>query len=143
MATTGEGGGARRRCEGLVRLRQRAVFADEGADESNPDGRPSAADRLCDGVWYFCVAQAPPATVKWFTLDGEASDDEDGGAGGRVLLATTIVSGFEAVDGESVKLPEDELLDEQPVAAEVDDTDRRDLEQRCFYLEDLDSEVRI
>lgn len=145
-------------CRGLVRIRQRAVFADDDDGASNDvnnvsrSRRPTAAaGRLSDGVWYLCVARKPEGVVEWFTIDadddddGEEDDDDDdggGGAGRTVLLASTKVTGFEAVDGESVKLPEGESFDGQPVDAdEGDDAERRGLEQRAFYLEDLESEV--
>lgn len=140
-------------CSGLVRVRQRAVFADDegGASSVGSSGRgrrpTAAAGRLSDGVWYLCVAKKPARVVEWFTIDAddgeEDEEDEGGGGGGAVLLATTTVTGFEAVDGESVKLPDDESFDGQPIGEDGEDgeRERRELEQRAFYLEDLESEV--
>jgi hypothetical protein len=137
-------------CSGLVRVRQRAVFADdEGGAASVSSGRSrrptAAAGRLSDGVWYLCVAKKPACVVEWFTIDADdGEEEEEDGGGGAVLLATTTVTGFEAVDGESVKLPDDESFDGQPVGEDGEDGDaeRRELEQRAFYLEDLESEVQ-
>ncbi|KAH7476983.1 hypothetical protein KRP22_000915 [Phytophthora ramorum] len=148
------------RCEGLVRIRERVVFkasssvhsTDEEDASSSFSEQSRAAGRLSDDVWYFCVARASPTVLEWFTVDAgtESSDEEDvspsTSSGGAVLLASTRVSSVEAVDGESVTLPEQrDNADDSGVIINlvVDEHERRRLESCSLYVEDDVSGVAL
>ncbi|GMF13128.1 unnamed protein product [Phytophthora lilii] len=147
------------RCEGLARIRERVVFrasadVEEDANSSSSSGRIRSAGRLSDDVWYFCVARASAATLDWFSVDAgtESSEEEDTApstsSGGAVLLATTRVSSVEAVDGESVKLPEEQVDNAEEdaggfVGLAVDAAERERLESCSFYVEDCDSGIAL
>ncbi|KAK1930934.1 Phosphatidylinositol 4-kinase beta [Phytophthora citrophthora] len=149
------------RCEGLVRIRERAVFhssssvheAEEVASNSSSSGHLRSVGRLSDDVWYFCVSRAPEVSLEWFTVDAgtESSEDEDvspsASSGGAVLLANTKVSSVEAVDGDKVKLPEEGRNDEEDaemfVSLVMSEQERKQLESVSFYVEDESSGIAL
>uniref|UniRef100_H3GFG8 USP domain-containing protein n=1 Tax=Phytophthora ramorum TaxID=164328 RepID=H3GFG8_PHYRM len=125
---------------------------DEEDASSSFSEQSRAAGRLSDDVWYFCVARASPTVLEWFTVDAgtESSDEEDvspsTSSGGAVLLTSTRVSSVEAVDGESVTLPEQrDNADDSGVIINlvVDEHERRRLESCSLYVEDDVSGVAL
>ncbi|POM58299.1 LOW QUALITY PROTEIN: Phosphatidylinositol kinase (PIK-I) [Phytophthora palmivora] len=134
----------RTKCEGLVRIRERVVFRASSVHDTvdtSSSGHLRSVGRLSDDVWYFCVSRAPLASLEWFTVDAgtESSEDEDvapSTGSDAVLLANINVSGVEAVDGENVKLPDEDKEDAGVFVNMVDDLERQHLETVSFYVED-------
>ncbi|OWZ23775.1 Phosphatidylinositol kinase [Phytophthora megakarya] len=137
------------KCEGLVRIREQVVFrspsSHESVDSASSSGQFRSVGRLSDDVWYFCVCRAPVAALEWFTVDAgtESSEDEAtslSASSDAVLLVRTSVSSVEAVNGESVKLPDE---DEDELKQVLDDQERSRLENVSFYVEDEHSGIAL
>lgn len=155
MGPTSDASAASAVCRGLVRVRQQQQLG----GSSSRRGTNSAvlldthdASRLDDDEWYFCVLQTQPRlAIQWFSLIGDngAEDDTDVYSSGdvivssapaharrdSVLLASTVISHFEAVDDAVDDCDDSAAQDLRGSVLEFNGV-KLEAEACTFYMED-------